>query len=76
MNFEHLCIPLILQEAESGGEGHGLEGFGCGVAGYLQFNKVSLSVERLACDGTLSCHSQLLHDETLFKDVSITKNEY
>lgn len=44
VDFEHLSIPLLLQELEHAREAHRAQGFGRDVVGYFEVNQVSRSV--------------------------------
>ena len=40
VDFEHLFVPLVLQEGECRGEAHRVEGLGGGVACDFEFDEV------------------------------------
>ena len=73
VNFEHLRVPLRLQEGKRRREAHRFEGFGRCVAGNFKVNEV-LDFQGLACKWALTCHCELFEDQALLKHVSVKKS--
>ena len=73
IDFEHLGVPLGLEEVKSRRERHRFERLWGHVDSDLEDDEVSGSVEVLPGDRALSSHTDLLQNEALLEDMPMNR---